>query len=297
MNKLKNYSTKILPCTDTPINKLLSSFTVPSTSSTPAYDLKCSDKSSFEPLQQDEIDFHYKIPPTLMESTIKEITKNAQPEQAVTLTAKVTSGPNVEQKIMKDGTQLPLIKYILSDSTGCIEANSWGTQCDILKTGTSYKFQYIITKSFNNIFYLQVTKRSTIVEVSDIGEVQSSEAHENKTTIGRVLTIHSTLTHHCSSCKKKVTDICKNLVRCPSCKMKQNKSALIANMHTILQLKDKETKFNVEQTALIQFFTNINEKLDILEDSEEIEDFFLELDKDIELEHTQSNQVLSLKLC
>ncbi|XP_070571480.1 uncharacterized protein [Ptychodera flava] len=263
------------------------------TSENEQFDVKINRKATILPVNKKTLQFQHRQPPSLQELTITDVLNTSLTDQAVTVRAKVTSNAVAELKTARDGTQLTLTKYIVSDKTGSIEANTWGNTT--LQLHQSYLFEYLITKSFADTKNVQIGSRTVITPIDDIGDIIETPKEQPvvDTITGTVRSIKAILMSHCTNCKRPVEPLHSQIVRCTACDMKQASTSLSQNMQVTLQITGCSNTFTISHNVIDEFL-QISKKQNLLTDAEDLEDYFLISAQNLLLEHTPTFHVTSI---
>ena len=158
--------------------------------------------------------------------TLEEV-KDIAENQHITINGKIISLSASEQVVAKStGRKFSKQDFTIADCTAAIRGVAWEDHFNALKEDSSYKIVSATVRSFNGAKYVSLGEKSTVEELSDIGDVVGEELVYHgagdvtvlKADIVAVMSIESYIS--CRVCDGKVIQINEMVGKCGKCNTK-----------------------------------------------------------------------------
>ena len=190
---------------------------------------------------------------------VKELSVN----QRVSVCGKVVSLGEIEEVYCKSQSKtLSKADFVLGDSTAVCRGVLWEDHIQLLKVDHSYQLSNVTVRSFNGVKYVSLSEKSSVKEVSDIGDVIDEVVGDGSGGVnvvkGEIVGVVRCDTYaSCRCCKAKVVEVSKVVGECSKCgvKVKMSKSAKSVAVQIIIEdVNGKEhraTAFNEVVNTII----------------------------------------------
>ena len=189
---------------------------------------------------------------------------------------------------------------VIADNTKAVKITLWQNSVEAVEEDKYYKLANIITNLFNNEVWINTTADTKISEIDPYEGVQDgAELLQPSTSQIELATVSVVQNLKCSNmkCSKAINLDTVNqdpTMRCPHCAMKQK----TANMRktTTVQMNTKTQSYYMDDLA-IEDFLKKEKEIDLLQDTDRLEDFLLEIEKfTVGFKHN-TNYIISISRC
>lgn len=196
------------------------------------------------------------------------------------------------------GTNKKVQDLEIADTTGRIQLSVWGDLISNIEESKTYKFVNVSTRSFNNIPSLTTTPKTVISNADEPLEAVSELMISPDTTqlVGTIKQVQCVYKIKCSACDKQLENVDETAkrIKCPNCHLKSNCSDLKKNVTTRINMED--TSQNVHRLvcfqSVMESFLKEENKLELLQNPEQLEDSLLDINK-MEFVFGNSSEIIS----